>query len=362
MYYTEEISMKKAEGLLIKCGLSVPEGVEYTAGVFDDVYGLAATGSLKGDMIQGIAVDPAKQGEDLMGKLMTHLIGEAGRRGRSSLHLFTKPEKAVQFMGLGFRTVATARPYAAVLEWGSGGIREYQKYLEKVRTEAEEKLKAAGKKAETAAAIVMNCNPFTKGHRYLVETAATAADILYVIVVEEDKSVFPFKDRFEMVKRGTADIENVTVLTGGRYAVSSLTFPSYFTKEEKLAEAHTAMDAELFARCIAPKLNVNMRFVGTEPHSPVTAIYNKALMSRLPQSGIGVYEIRRCEIGGKPVSASRARALMKEMANGNCSWISAFENTDMGKELAEILPETTISYIKTSDLEKHLYKEFSDGK
>lgn len=50
--------------------------------------------------------------------------------------------------------------------------------------------------------IVMNCNPFTLGHRYLVEEASRQSDLLYIFVVEEDKSDFPFEDRFNMVKAG----------------------------------------------------------------------------------------------------------------------------------------------------------------
>jgi len=346
MHYTEEISISKAEALLIKCGLTVPEGVDYTAGVFDDIYGLVAAGSLKGDMIQGIAVDPARQGEDLMGKLLTHLIGEAGRRGINSLHLFTKPEKAVQFMGLGFRTVATARPYAALLEWGDGGIKKYQKYLSEVKSDIKGKI----------AAIVMNCNPFTMGHRYLVEQAANTADHLYIIVVEEDKSLFSFKDRMEMVKKGTEDIENVTVIGGGRYAVSSLTFPSYFTKEEKLAYAHTAMDAELFAKCIAPMLDISVRFIGTEPHSAVTAIYNETLKERLPKAGIEVIEIERCQFEGKPVSASRVRQKLEEMANTAKDSVSSLYSWIDETSFNGILPKTTIEYILQSEVQGYLYE------
>ena len=78
MYYAESISPQKAEELLNKCGLKTPEGTDYTAGVFDDGGFLAASASLKGDMIQGVAVDPSRQGEDLMGTLLTHVIKVAG--------------------------------------------------------------------------------------------------------------------------------------------------------------------------------------------------------------------------------------------------------------------------------------------
>lgn len=368
MFYEETIDVETARPLLEVCGLTVPTGVEYTAGVFDDGTGaLVATASLKGDMIQGVAVDPTRQGEDLMGKLLTCLIDEASRRGHRSLHLFTKPEKAVQFQGLGFRQVAVARPYAALMEWGDGGIRRYQAMLSDVRRAAEQRWREGccrgaledshteSKAADAsgagdvpvAAALVMNCNPFTRGHRYLVEQACSMADIVYLIVVEEDRSLFPFADRLDMVKKGTADLKKVTVLSGGRYAVSSLTFPSYFTKEENLAYAHTAMDAELFGRCIAPTLGVTLRLVGEEPLSPVTAIYNEALLSRLPQKGIDVRVIPRKEAGGEPVSASRVRALLRELWSRG-QWVGDSE------ELRELLPETTLDYLNRPEMKRTL--------
>lgn len=50
--------------------------------------------------------------------------------------------------------------------------------------------------------IVMNCNPFTLGHRYLIEYASKYVDYLYIFVVEEDKSFFPFSDRIDLIKKG----------------------------------------------------------------------------------------------------------------------------------------------------------------
>ena len=366
MFYEEEINIQRAESLLNTCGLTVPQGVEYTVGLFDDMTGaLVATGSLKGDMIQGIAVDPARQGEDLMGKLLTNLISEAGKRGLRSLHLFTKPDKSIQFQGLGLRQVAVARPYAALLEWGDGGIRQYQKKLTEIRETAEANFRERENKdgeEPKAAALVMNCNPFTKGHRYLVEQASQKADIVYLIVVEEDRSLFPFKDRFEMVKRGVEDLENVTVLSGDRYAVSSLTFPSYFTKEENLAYAHTAMDAELFGRCIAPTLGVTLRMVGQEPLSPVTAIYNEALLSRLPGKGIDVLEIPRKEVGDQPISASRVRGLLCLLWERGL-WIERDVCVEPEqKELFEILPVTTYEYLCQPEFRSYLEGAFAEGK
>lgn len=345
MYYVEEIRIEQAAGLLQSCGLSVPEGVSCTAGVFREDGKLAACGSLKGDMIQGVAVDPAFQGEDLTAKVVTWLIGKAGAEDIRCLYLFTKPEKAGQFAGLGFRPVVSARPYAAMLEWGESGIRQYMEKLSAFRKKTTDGGKPVG-------GLVMNCNPFTLGHRFLVEEAAEACSHVFILVVEEDVSLFPFRDRLAMVKAGTADLDNVTVLAGGRYAVSALTFPSYFTKEENLASAHGAVDAELYAACIAPSLGITMRFVGTEPLSPVTDIYNQMLKERLPRAGIGVTEIQRREQDGEVISASRVRAVLLEEYRREGESLSGLGESSALQTLRHLVPETTLCHILKLEEEK----------
>ncbi|WP_071434838.1 [citrate (pro-3S)-lyase] ligase [Angelakisella massiliensis] len=323
------IDLHQAEPLLRQCGLTPNYKAEYTVGVFEDDE-LVATGSLWEDMIQMMAVSPEHQGEDLTGTVITHLIGKARERGRTNLHLFTKPEKAVMFRGLGFRQVAVARPYAALMEWGRPGIEEYCAQIRE----------AAGAPAPLTAAMVMNCNPFTLGHRYLVETAASQCDKVVILAVQEDVSVFPFEDRIRLIREGTADLPNVVVLPGGRYAVSSLTFPSYFTKETQLAYAHCAIDAEIFKAHTAPTLGVTRRYVGTEPLSPVTAIYNQTLKQRL-EPEIQVVELPRKEQEGQPISASRVRALL---AQGDLEGVRP------------LVPPTTFAYLESEDARPVLEK------
>ncbi len=311
------LDIRKATALLMACGLSVPESTDYTVGVYDGD-ALVATGSLRGDMIQGLAVSPDARGEDLTAKVLTHLIAHAAAQRHRSLHLFTKPASAAQFASLGLATIAVARPYAALLEWGEG-IAPYCAAL---------RAHNGGKTGN--AAIVMNANPFTLGHQFLVETAANEQPHVYVLAVEEDLSVFPFADRLRLIRQGTAHLPNVTVIPGGRYAVSSLTFPAYFTQQEQLAHAHAAMDAEIFARHIGPALSVTTRYVGTEPYSPVTAIYNDALMQRLPPAGIAVKLLERKQRADDAISASRVRRLL---AAGD--WDA----------LAPLVPPTTLAYL-----------------
>lgn len=168
-----------------------------------------------------------------------------------------------------------------------------------------------------AGTIVMNCNPFTLGHRYLIEEARKKLDVLYIFVVEEDKSFFSFKDRFEMVKIGVSDLENVIVIPSGRYIISTETLPGYFEKEDHPnVKLDATDDLELFAQVIAKEFNISVRFVGEEPKDPFTEQYNREMERILPKFGISFYEIPRKKIRGgvedEVISASLVRKCMKE--------------------------------------------------
>jgi len=145
-------------------------------------------------------------------------------------------------------------------------------------------------------AIVMNCNPFTLGHRYLIEQASKQCAHLIVFVVEEDLSVFPFRDRLELVKEGTSDLKNVIILPSGQFILSSLTFSEYFNKSElqdRIVDPST--DINLFAKEIAPCLHITKRFVGDEPIDSVTRQYNNEMQNVLPKYGIDYIQIQRLE-------------------------------------------------------------------
>jgi len=196
-------------------------------------------------------------------------------------------------------------------------------------------LKKHKQNLENCGAIVMNCNPFTLGHRYLIEHAASKAEHLFIFVVEEDKSEFSFKDRYKLVKQNTDDLKNVTVLPSGKFIISSQTFDAYFGKssvsEEQAIEQDVSFDLLIFAAAIAPTLNIKTRFVGQEPFDPLTRHYNEEMKKLLPEYGCGVVEIPRLEKDGGAVSASRVRKFLKD---GN------FE------EIKKIVPEETFRYLK----------------
>ena len=180
-------------------------------------------------------------------------------------------------------------------------------------------------------AIVMNCNPFTYGHQYLIDTASRLVDLLYIFVVEEDKSVFCFEKRFSMVKEGTKQYDNVIVLPSGNFMISSVTFPGYFLKEMPTEESYDDfLDLKIFTHYIAPGFAINFRFVGEEPLDKVTAQYNYDMKEILNIAGITVIEIPRKKIGDEFISATKVRKLLKE---GNYNLLKNY------------IPETTMKYL-----------------
>ena len=181
------------------------------------------------------------------------------------------------------------------------------------------------------AMIVMNCNPFTFGHQYLIEKAASENNEVLIFIVEEDKSSFPFKDRIELVKQGTSHIKNVKVIPGTEYLISSATFPNYFLRQEDdfLIE-YTKLDAAICGSQFGKKLNINRRYVGDEPYCKVTNRYNESLKEILPTYGVEVVVVPRKELNGKAISASTVREYIKE---------------DKIQELKDLVPQTTYDFL-----------------
>ena len=197
-------------------------------------------------------------------------------------------------------------------------------------------LKDFYEKHYSVGACVMNCNPFTLGHRYLIEQALLQCGQLVIFVVEEDLSCFPFKDRIQLVKEGVADLQNVAVLPSGKFVLSSLTFSEYFNKSKlQNRTVDPSQDIELFAKEIAPCLHITKRFVGSEPFDTVTRQYNREMKNILPVYGIETVEIERKGWQDQTaISASIVRECIKK--------------NDM-QSLKSVVPVSTYQYI-----ERHL--------
>lgn len=308
--------------LLEKASLEADLSVEKTVLIWDEDT-LIATGSRQENILKCIAVDESHRGEDLTATVLSELQKDAFLGGYRHLFLYTKPQNAAMFTSLFFYEIARTDK-VLLMENRPRGIKEFLEALPKENP--------GGK----IGSIVMNANPFTLGHRYLVEYASKECDRLYVFVLSEDKSEFSFEDRFAMVKAGTRDISNVTVLPTGPYLISSATFPTYFLKErDKADEVKCALDIEVFANHFAPYFSISHRFVGTEPISNMTNMYNKVLLEKLPEKNIEITEIPRKESGGEVISASRVRELI---------------NSGETEKIKLLVPETTYSYITTGGI------------
>ena len=303
---------------LAKAGLTADTDATQTVLIWDAEQ-LIATGSRTGNLLKYIAVDPTRQGEGLLAKVLTALRQEAFREGYQHLFLYTKPVNGPLFSDLLFYPVAQTGD-VLLMEDRKDGIGSFIQEL------------SPQKRAGKIGAAVMNCDPFTLGHQYLIETAAKDCDHLYVFVLSEDKGHFSAADRLEMVRRGTEHLSNVTVLPTGPYLISSTTFPTYFLKNRDQAEQiHCQLDVAVFVRHFAPAFSVSARYVGTEPLSELTNQYNEVLKTQLPQQGIAVVEIPRLSINDTPISASAVRNALE---------------TKNPQALRSLVPPTTFAYLK----------------
>lgn len=329
------------------------DDMHYYAAITDDDGEMIAGGGLKGNVIKCVAVDDAHKGEAIANTLISHLIAHANEEGHSNVMLFTKPKNRQLFESLSFRLLAEA-PEAVLMETGIGGINNMVEQLKKIKEEGEvckENNQECKKEEKTnlnittpqhlnpstpqplttttplRGVVVMNCNPFTLGHRYLIEQAAKQVERLFVMVVREDCSLFAYAERKAMVEQGVAHLKNVTVIDGSEYAISQATFPTYFLKRlDDAADTQMLLDLDLFRRHIAPALGATVRFVGTEPTDRLTRRYNQLMHEVLAD----VREIVRLEKEGNAVSASRVR---KAMEQGDMSTIR------------QLVPPTTLPYI-----------------
>ncbi|QGN36517.1 [citrate (pro-3S)-lyase] ligase [Klebsiella oxytoca] len=267
---------------------------------------IVGCGGIAGCVLKCIAVDPSLQGEGLSLKLLTELMTQAYELGRSELFLFTKPYNAALFSCAGFWPIARAGDQAVLMENSRERLARYCRQLTMYR-----------QPGEKIGAIVMNANPFTLGHRWLVEQAARQCDWLHLFVVKEDASFFSYQDRVALIEQGIAGIDNVTLHPGSAYLISRATFPGYFLKDKGVVDdCHCQIDLQLFREHLAPALRITHRFVGSEPLCELTRHYNLRMHQLLEAPGdaptIQVVELVRVEKDGGPVSASRVRRLYQQ--------------------------------------------------
>ena len=290
---------------------------------------ILAGGGLKGDIVKCIAVGEQLRDEHISNRLISHLMSEAAQRGHQSVKVFTKPQNRQIFESLGFRVVGEA-PLAILMENGQG-IERYESYLQGISDKISSSHSSQGR--DGSGVIVMNANPFTRGHLYMIEQAARQVERLFVIPVKEDKSQFSYAERKAMIEAAIRPSHpsplpsNITVCDGSDYAISAATFPTYFLKKlDDAADTQMLLDLDIFARHIAPALGATVRFVGSEPDDALTCRYNELMQEKLPK----VQVIERLREGEKAISASTVRKALRE---------------DRFSEAASLVPPTTVPYL-----------------
>lgn len=321
IFLSDKRALAQVDDLLAHEGIRRDKNLDYICGIYDEDYNLIATGSSYKNTLRCFAVDNKHQGEGLLNTVISHLIEKQHEKNNFSFFLYTKTKSAKFFRDLGFYPIATVENEVVFMENQRTG---FQSYLNSLAKESPEL--AFSKKV---AAIVMNLNPFTLGHQYLIEKAASENDLVHVFIVSEDTSLVPFSIRKKLLLAGTAHLNNIVVHDSGSYIISSATFPSYFQKDEAaVSRGHALLDITVFKQ-IANKLGINRRYVGEEPFSVVTNIYNDIMLNELPKQGIDVVVVPRKEFCGEAISASKVRSYIKD---------SNFE------ALKNLVPQTTLEF------------------
>ncbi|NRC83652.1 GNAT family N-acetyltransferase [Enterococcus faecalis] len=226
---------------------------------------LIASGSLSGKTIKCVAVCKKYQSENLLTQLVVHLLEKLREENQLHSFLYTKPKNEQIFQSLGFQKVV-ANQEVLFMEQGKPDFADYLGYLTQ--------------------------------HK----------------------------------KAGPAHLPNVTVLSTEDYLVSSATFPTYFLKEKaplEVAAIQATLDATLFKERIAPILEIQQRYVGEEPYSEVTAVYNQAMQQVFGQT-ITLTIVPRLASDGELISATKVR---KAMAEGDKETLKKF------------LPATSYQYL-----------------
>jgi len=288
---------------------------------------LVACAGLDHYTIKCVAVAEDVRGESVSLDLGSEVIDLAAARGQFHLFLYSAPHNLQFFRGWGFYPLVEVPRRVVLMENSPVALERYC-----------DSLHARRRPGRRVSGIVLNANPFTLGHRYLVEQAARECDWLHVFVVREDASMFSYADRYALVAAGVKDLDNLTLYPGSDYIISRATFPRYFLKEKMIIDqSWAAIDLLLFREYIAPALGITHRYVGTEPFDPLTSSYNAEMKQWLEHAAfaarpVTVVEVPRATVGDVPISATEVRRLLAQR--------------DFSR-IAALVPATTLEFLES---------------
>ena len=165
------------EAFLASAGLRDEGDADCTALLLSGGGAILACGSLSGRVLKQIAVAPQAEGDGACAQIVTALLHQSAQRGAAHPFLYTKPKNARLFRSLGFFPVAETADML-MMEHRRGGVERYLASL-------------PAYDGESGAVVCHVANPFTRGHRHLVEYAAARCPHLYVFVLSEETGDFP---------------------------------------------------------------------------------------------------------------------------------------------------------------------------
>lgn len=290
--------------LLHDQGIKADKAISNTYAIYESSK-MIATASTYKNIIKCVAISDDYKGGQVFNEIISHTINQIYSKNYDGIFVYTKPEHTIAFKSLGFRLLAQVDDKLSFLEKSSRGIDHYLASL-KTQTPATD--------PDTTAAIVMNANPMTLGHLHLITEARKNSEALHLFVVSEDESAFPTKIRKEIVTKATAHLNHVYIHDTAHYIVSSATFPSYFLKDsDEVTLVQAKLDALIFKNYIAKALNIGHRFVGEEPFSPQTHLYNHAMKEVFATDpSISLHVIKRLSIVDGIISATKVRFLLEQ--------------------------------------------------
>jgi len=297
---------------------------------------LIATASLSNNVMKCFLVATDFIGQNVTGLMFSHLVNVLMQKGINHYFVFTKPTNETVFKSFNMKVLV--KTMNTVLLEGGDSIHNVLGNLKKEYNIGDAK----------KSCVIINANPMTLGHMYLIETAASESEEVLVFVVSEDLSSFPFTDRFEIIKEACSQFDNVIVLPTLSYLVSKITFPKYFLKEDQLIQdEQTLVDVMIYKEYYTKIFNIKKRYLGEEPLSFNTSKYNKVLQDYLNGN---LKIIERKKEGSKVISASLVRKLIK--AN-KISQIKKYVPLATYNYLLSEKGQKIISEIQEKDLGRH---------
>lgn len=303
--WPKEISAdrKAWESLLQAQGIRSEENLDATYGLYEGET-LIATASHFQNIIKCVAIADGYKGGAVFNSLLSDLLQELYRLGYTATYVYTKPEAERAFRALGFQKIESVADQLVFLEKARPGFADFLKDLAKEK-----------RPGQAIGAIVLNANPLTKGHLQLIQAAHAASSFLHLFLVREDLSVFPYAIRRKLLEKSTKHLPHLAIHQTGPYLVSAQTFPSYFLKEaSEVGKVQATLDARIFKYHFAPVLGITERFVGEEPLSPTTALYNQ-VMAEVFQTGLPKLTLTilpRFRQDQEVISASKVRQLLAQ--------------------------------------------------